>query len=370
MDWDTAVADRLVLRALPGVVDFLADELAAVSASGEAQVDVVRRGRDGIEIAFDGPLSALRGLHFFSEAAVDLGELGGVDPATGTVAGRATATVAGTVAERAGESLAHGVLSVVDGAPVLRFRVADLGEARWQVRDRLVEACGWVNSARSWQVNVDLAEGRLLATVGDLHLTRRHGRLERLPASTTPLLAAALVRLARIPPRATVLDPFCGAGTILLLADAMSNAGLLLGSDIGGDPLQRAATNATHRTAPVLLVRADATRQPWADASVDRVLANLPFGKRVGSHAANQTLYPAFLRELDRVLTGDGRAVLLTEDKRLLLETVQRARGLRVVSERTFGSGGAHPTAYVVVRSRGQARRRAGSRALVEPGGP
>jgi tRNA (guanine6-N2)-methyltransferase len=347
MDWDTAVTDRLLLRSLPGVVDYLADELAAVSASGEARVDVVRRRRDGVEIDFAGPLSALRDLHFFSEAAVDLDELHGVDPATGPVA------------ERLERSLRHGVLSVLDGAPALRFRVAELGEARWPVRDRLAEVWGWVNSARSWQVNVDLLERRLVATVGDLHLTRRQGRLERLPASTTPLLAAALVRMARIPPGASVLDPFCGAGTNLLLADTMADAGLLLGSDVRGDSLERAAANITSRTAPVLLVRADATREPWPDGSIDRVVANLPFGKRVGSHRANQTLYPAFLRELDRVLAGDGRAVLLTEDKRLLVESVQRARGLRIVTDRTFGSGGAHPTAYAVVRSRGQARRRA-----------
>lgn len=347
MDWGTAVTDRLVLRSLPGVVDYLADELATLAASGDARVDVVRRRPGHVEVDFEGPLSALRGLHFFSEGAVDLGRLDRVD------------REAGEVAESLQRSLAGGALSVVDGSPALRFRVAELGEARWPVRDRLVHDWGWVNSPRSWQVNVDLVEGRLVATLGDLHLTRRHGRLERLPASTTPLLAAALVRLARIPPGGTLLDPFCGAGTNLLLADAMTDVGLMLGSDVRADALQRAAANATTRTVPLVLVRADAARQPWASASVDRVVANLPFGKRVGSHEANRTLYPAFLRELDRVLRGEGRAVLLTEDKRLLLDTVQRTRGLRVVAERTFGSGGAHPTAYVVARSRGQARRRA-----------
>jgi len=348
MDWDTAITDRLVLRSLPGAVDYLADELAAVGASGAANTDVVGRRPDGLEIALEGPLSALRGLHFFSEAAVDLGELQGADP------------TAGDVADRLEASLARGALSVLDGAPSLRFRVGDLGEARWPVRDRLVAVRGWDNSPRSWQVNLDLVDGRLLATLGDLHLTRRQGRLERLPASTTPVLAAALVRLAKIPPGSTVLDPFCGAATNLLLADAMTDAGLLLGSDIRGESLGRAGANAAYRTAAVHLVRADATRQPWPDAAVDRVVANLPFGKRVGSHEANRTLYPSFLRELDRVLAGDGRAVLLTEDKRLLVESVQRTRGLRIVADRTFGSGGAHPTAYVLVRSRGQARRRAG----------
>src|SRR4051794_36650627 len=107
MDWDTAVSDRLVLQSLHGVVDYLADELAAVGASGQARIDVVRRLRDAVEIEFEGPLSALRGLHFFSEGAVDLGELQGSDPGTGEVA------------ERVELSLVRGALSVLDGAPAL-----------------------------------------------------------------------------------------------------------------------------------------------------------------------------------------------------------------------------------------------------------
>jgi len=178
------------------------------------------------------------------------------------------------------------------------------------------------------------------------------------PARLHPLTARGLVEgFSR--PEATVLDPFCGAGTTLLLAGRMTRPGVLLGADVRPDALAAARTNVGSLETPLLLVRADATRQPWADASADRVVANLPFGKRVGSHDANRSLYPAFLRELDRALAGDGRAVLLTEDKRLLVDSVQRTRGLRIVKETTFGSGGAHPTAYVVVRSRGQARRRA-----------
>jgi tRNA (guanine6-N2)-methyltransferase len=348
MDWDTAVTDHLVLRSLRGAVDYLVEELREVS--GDARLDVQRRHGDRLDVELTGPLAVLRGLHFYSECAVDLGALTDADD-----------LAAGSAADRLGRSLQRGALSTVDGAPELRFRVGDIGDARWPVRDLLTDTWGWVNSPRSWQVNLDVVEGRLLATLGDLHLTRRQGRLERLPASTTPVLAAALVRLAKIPDGATLLDPFCGAGTNLLLAHAMAAPARLLGGDLRADAVRQARQNASFRTAPLLIVRADAVRQPWDDASVQRVIANLPFGKRVGSHVANQTLYPAFLREVDRVLTGDGRGVLLTEDKRLLVETVQRTRGLRIVQEVTFGSGGGHPTAYVVARSRGQARRRSRS---------
>jgi SAM-dependent methyltransferase len=347
MQWDTAISDRLVLRSLRGAVDLLVEELREVVAADRARVEVVRRHPDRVVVQYTGPLAALRGLRFFSECAVDLGEPAG-----------SPGELPDEVSDRLAVSLHSGALSVLDGAPALRFRVGDLGDARWAVRDHLVAGWGWVNAPRAWQVNLDLVDGRILATVGDLHLTRRHGRLERLPASTTPVLAAALVRLAKIPAGATVLDPFCGAGTNLLLAHEMARPGALLGGDLSPDALRSARRNASSRGVSLLVVRADAGRQPWVDSSVDRVIANLPFGKRVGSHGANQDLYPRFLRELDRILTGDARAVLLTEDKRLLTETVQRTQGLRIVKETTFASGGAHPTAYVVVRSRGQARRR------------
>jgi predicted RNA methylase len=347
IDWDHPVTDRLVLRSLRGAVDYLSDELREASADGATHIDVVRRHPDRIAIELTGPLSAVRPLRFYSEAAVDLGELGDGD------------LTSGPLADRLRRSLDVGALSVLGGRAVT-FRVGDLGDGRWATRDQLTETWGWLNSPGGWQVNLDLADGHLLATLGDLHLTRRHGRLERLPASTTPILAASLVRLAKIPDGGWLLDPFCGAGTNLVLGHEMAEPGVLLGVDLNADALHGARANALHRQAPLHAVCADATRLPIGSGHVQRVIANLPFGKRVGSHGANQTLYPSFLRELDRVLSGDGRAVLLTEDKRLLVESIQRTRGLRIIKEATFATGGAHPTAYVVVRSRGQARRRAG----------
>ncbi len=347
LDWDRPVTDRLVLRSLRGAVDYLADELRDVAAAGAVGIDVVRRHPDRVTVELNGPLSDLRPLHFFSEAAVDLGEVG-----DGDLSG-------GLLAERLRRSLDVGALSALGGSAVT-FRVGDLGEVRWAARDQLIESWGWRNSPGDWQVNVELVDGHLVATLGDLHLTRRHGQLERLPASTTPVLAASLVRLAKIPDGAGVLDPFCGAGTNLLLAHEMASPGLLLGVDLNRDAVRAARANGLHRQTRLQAVRGDATRLPVGSGRVQRVIANLPFGKRVGSHGANQALYPSFLRELDRVLAGDGRAVLLTEDKRLLVESVQRTRGLRVIKEVTFATGGAHPSAYVVVRSRGQARRRAG----------
>lgn len=69
---------------------------------------------------------------------------------------------------------------------------------------------------------------------------------------------------------------------------------------------------------PVQLLRGNAGvvgGLPLADASVDKVLTDLPFGKQFGSLEDNRWLYPRVLMELARVLRVGGRAVLLTNQQ-------------------------------------------------------
>jgi tRNA (guanine6-N2)-methyltransferase len=85
---------------------------------------------------------------------------------------------------------------------------------------------------------------------------------------------------------------------------------------------------------------------------VDRIVSNLPFGKQVGTHRLNRSLYPNALAEIDRVLAVDGRAVLLTEDKRLLHQAIDRQPGLKLIRRRLLKYNGATPTAYILTRPR------------------
>lgn len=313
--------DRLLLRTVPGAVDYLFEELRLLDG-----VTVESRRSDGVIVAVDAPLADLAELRYFSSAAIVLG----TDPAA--------------------ELLANtGVLSLI--AHPIRFRVGDLGEARWPLRDSLV-AAGWVNAPGEWDVNLEPAGDTLVAEIGDLYWTRRFGTLLRAPASTNPVIAAVMTRLAKIEPGHIVLDPFCGAGTLLVSAADMTRPARLLGSDHGDRWVRATRDNLATRRPDAGLWRGDARHIPLPDGGVDRVLANLPFGKRVGSHIGNQQLYPAALAEIARLLTRKGRAVLLTEDKRLFTQTVQRTRGVRIVKEITFTTGGAHPSAYVVTTRR------------------
>jgi len=328
VDLDREVHDRLILRTAPGAVDYLADAVRALGAR------VLRREPDGLVVEYRGPLRPLAEIRYFDVLAVEPDALD--------------------------DSLKDGVLAALLPDGPVRFRVGQLGEDRWAARDRLVADHGWVNAPEAWDVNIE--PGGM--EIGGLFLTQRFGELLRTPASTNPVVAAVMVRLAKIEPGQLVVDPFCGAGTLLVYAAEMARPGRLVGLDTQARWLRMAAENLARRSSrtpavagsagvagcPGTLVRADAAQLPLGTGTAHRVVANLPFGKRVGSHRVNEALYPAALAEIARVLPGGGRAVLLTDDKRLFRETVQRTRLVRVVKEVVLARGGLHPSVYVVVK--------------------
>jgi tRNA (guanine6-N2)-methyltransferase len=152
--------------------------------------------------------------------------------------------------------------------------------------------------------------------LSDRDMRHRTYKLEHRPASLRPTIAAAMVRLAEARPRHVVLDPMCGAGTLLAerLAVAQRVRGgcaPVWGGDLDFGAVRAAAVN-LRRLGPALLARWDATRLPLASGEVDRIISNPPFGKQLSSPEAVGPLYAAMLRDYDRVLRPGGRAVLLT----------------------------------------------------------
>ncbi|WP_238155559.1 TRM11 family SAM-dependent methyltransferase [Kribbella soli] len=311
------ITDHLVLRTIDGAADLLVEELRAMASIHSIRQPSV----DTVECTLDGSLDELAACGLYSTVAVrDLDQ-----------------------------SLRTGALSSLP-LPV-RFRVGTADPAqRREMIDATEQRFGWVNRPGDWDVNLVPSAGGWIAEFGPLSWTRRFGRLERLPWSTNLIVAEVLVRLAKIQPGQRVVDPFCGTGTILLSVRRSHPTTRLLGLDHNATALTLATANSVGGS--LSFVRGVAELLPIAGRSVDRVVANLPFGKQVGSHRANRTLYPAVLDEIDRVLTADGRAVLLTEDKRLLQGVIERQRALKVVRQRLLRYNGATPTAYVLARTR------------------
>jgi len=154
--------------------------------------------------------------------------------------------------------------------------------------------------------------------LSDRTMRHRTYKMEHLPASLRPTVAAAMVRLAEIKPNQVVLDPMCGAGTILAEALALARhtgtrPAAILGGDIAKAALRAAGPN-LRSLGQVDLARWDARSLPLADHSVDRLICNPPFGKQLSRPEEIGPLYHASLQEWNRVLRANGRAVLLVGD--------------------------------------------------------
>jgi 23S rRNA G2445 N2-methylase RlmL len=164
--------------------------------------------------------------------------------------------------------------------------------------------------------------------LSDRTMRHRSYKMEHLPASLRPTLAAAMVRLADPRPGQVVLDPMCGAGTILAETAWVVHRGppprpLLWGGDLDRNALRAAAIN-LRRLGSVLLARWDAARLPLPDESVDRILSNPPFGKQLSRPEEVGPLYRRVLPQYDRVLRPGGRAVLLVSDAAALRAAVEQ----------------------------------------------
>ena len=154
--------------------------------------------------------------------------------------------------------------------------------------------------------------------LSDRTMRHRSYKLEHRPASLRPTLASAMVRLAEIKPPHVVLDPMCGAGTLLAEHLALMRTVRVpfppaLGGDLDPAAVRAAAAN-LRRLGPARLARWDAGRLPLPPGSVDRIVSNPPFGKQLGEPETIAPLYRRALREYDRVLRPNGRAVLLAGD--------------------------------------------------------
>jgi tRNA (guanine6-N2)-methyltransferase len=159
--------------------------------------------------------------------------------------------------------------------------------------------------------------------LSDRTMRHRTYKEEHRPASLRPTVAAAMVRLADARPGEWVVDPMCGAGTILGEQFARRpDREHLLGGDLDLDALHSARANLLHLGEPAL-VRWDATRLPLPDGSIGCLISNPPFGVQLGEPEMIGSLYRRMAREYDRVLRSGGRAVLLTAEAGLLREAVR-----------------------------------------------
>ncbi|MFG6196849.1 methyltransferase domain-containing protein [Nonomuraea sp. JJY05] len=206
--------------------------------------------------------------------------------------------------------------------------------------------------AMSWRVTIEGDRALIALRLADRPLHRRAYKTDSIRGTLHPPVAAAMAALARLGEAGTVLDPCCGAGTTLIEAHALAPGARLLGFDHDPGALRAAAANARAGVgdgAPFGWGLADGGRIPVADASVDRVLVNPPWGRQVPPRGLLARDLGPLWREVRRVLAGDGLAVALVHDG--------IPRGFAVEEAVRVSLSGQHPVIAVLRKEAGRLRR-------------
>jgi 23S rRNA G2445 N2-methylase RlmL len=132
-----------------------------------------------------------------------------------------------------------------------------------------------------------------------------------------------------------VVDPLCGAGTLLIERGLLAPSQRLLGGDIREQAITLARRNARSADMDVTWKVWDARDLPLEASSVNRIITNLPFGKQIGTRAENEELYTALIQEFDRVMGPNGLMVSLTSEDRLW-DTILQEHGWRTQKKVVF----------------------------------
>jgi tRNA (guanine6-N2)-methyltransferase len=218
--------------------------------------------------------------------------------------------------------------------------VSDEGDLLLRLRRPLDGSAGW----------------DVLVRLSPRPLSARAWRVCNLAGALNASVAAAMAQLTQPHADDAVINLCCGSATLLIERLALQPARIALGCDHDAAALACAQENIVAAGYDSIALEAwDAGALPTPDAWADAVLADLPFGQLVGSHATNVVLYPRILREATRITIGGGRCVALTQDIRLWQRLVADAAADWIVEAelpiKVPSSGGyTHPRIFVLRR--------------------
>jgi tRNA (guanine6-N2)-methyltransferase len=200
-------------------------------------------------------------------------------------------------------------------------------------------------SSLNLRLFIEHTEAQVGLRLSDHALHSRPYKQVHVSGSLKPSVAAALLSLAQVPPAGTLLDPFCGAGTIPIeakLGVLSHDPGVVWAGDRDPKALLAAHTNASFAAVTFPLVRWDVLSLPLKAHSIDRIVTNLPWGRQVAPDAELGLFYRHIGIETARLLTPAGRAVFLTN-----LPELFYLPGRNLVESRRISLFGQQPTILI-----------------------
>ncbi len=210
------------------------------------------------------------------------------------------------------------------------------------------------------EVRVDVRDERCLVGIQytDDELSKRFPHVYTPRASLKTNVAYAMFQLAHLDAHEpeVLLDPFCGAGTILMEGAELGSQLELLGSDISERAVRGARDNAEAAGLAdrMTIRRADARElyRYYDRGSVDLIVTNPPYGKRLGAGMNFYEFYCDVLGQFIRTLGPAGRVVMLVYKRGVFRGAIGEYPQFDIRHVRIVETGGLYPGIFVLQKRR------------------
>lgn len=178
-----------------------------------------------------------------------------------------------------------------------------------------------INSTSNYEFEIRMIENKegnynVLIKLYTLKDERFTYRKKAIATSIQPVNAALMVRLAKdyIKEGAQVLDPFCGAGTMLIERNQFLRADTIYGLDIFGDAIEKAKENTEAARAIIHYINRDFFDFKH-DYLFDEIITNMP--RAMGHKEEDEifSLYQKFFIKASEHLKTEGIMILYSHNK-------------------------------------------------------
>jgi tRNA (guanine6-N2)-methyltransferase len=207
------------------------------------------------------------------------------------------------------------------------------------------------------EVRVDVHDDRCLVSVQHTReaLSRRQLEGYQPRAALKANVAYALLRLAHLDaPPDTLVDPFCGSGTILLEAADRWLETRCYGNDWNEEAVAGARQNVelAGRTDRITIREGDVWQlaDTFADVTADLIVTNPPFGVRMASSMDFFPFYRRVLGQMAAVLQPGGRVVMLVLRQGPFNAALDESDAFISRHVRAIEIGGLYPYVFVLER--------------------
>ncbi len=251
--------------------------------------------------------------------------------------------------ELAGSNLRGLLKRYYEGGAPWQFRIECRSKMTLEERSRftkkladglMLETGGTLlNDTSDYEVELRLIEKKSggflpLLKLSGLPDRRFSYRKQSTAASMQPALAAMLAELSRpyLKEHARVLDPFCGAGTLLMERNYAVHADTLYGVDVFGPAIRAARENAAAAGVPVHYIQKD-MRDFSHEYKFDEILTDMPGeGKTRSAHDVD-CLYRALFERAAELLHPDAYLFVYTHDRGYAKRWIREIKGMKLEKE-------------------------------------